>query len=190
MPPRAESECEGLDRDFLLAPCSTAIVLDTVVLVQCLRGVGLLFAVRLQLSSPNPTAKRILRPSVRVSTESSRRPDPRRQRGEQEFKIGIEWERFGEGDNTLWTNHPELSGVCERGWNERIGKHSLATTNNLYLSHPPFPFACIGLSLGGEVVQRHTCTAARDHAPAEMHCTTTTLLHTQAAPPAPSAASK
>lgn len=147
-----------MDRDFLLAPCSTATVLDTVVLVQCLRGVGLLFAVRLQLSSPNPTAKRILRPSVRVSTESSRRPDPRRQRGEQEFKIGIEWERFGEGDNTLWTNHPELSGVCERGWNERIGKHSLATTNNLYLSHPPFPFACIGLSLGGEVVQRHETT--------------------------------
>lgn len=179
-----------MDRDFLLAPCSTATVLDTVVLVQCLRGVGLLFAVRLQLSSPNPTAKRILRPSVRVSTESSRRPDPRRQRGEQEFKIGIEWERFGEGDNTLWTNHPELSGVCERGWNERIGKHSLATTNLRTFHTLPSHSHALDSASVVRWCETHTCTAARDHAPAEMHCTTTTLLHTQAAPPAPSAASK
>ena len=65
-------------------------------------------------------------------------------------RLGLSGSVFGEADNTLWTYHPELSGVCERGWNERIGKHSLATTN---LSHPHIPFTCIGLSLGGEVVQ-------------------------------------
>jgi hypothetical protein len=119
--PRAESECEGLDRDFLLAPCPTAIVLDSIAVVKPNR-------------QTNPST------TERVSTETSRRPDLRRSRDEQEFKIGIEWERFGEEDNTLWTNHPELSGVCERGWNERIGKHSLATTN---LSHPLIPFTCI-----------------------------------------------
>lgn len=107
-------------------------------------------AVQLQLLVANPNRQTNPSTTERVSTESPRRPDLRRSRDEQEFKIGIEWERFEAADNTLWTNHPELSGVCERGWNERIGKHSLATTN---LSHPHIPFTCIGLSLGGEVVQ-------------------------------------
>jgi hypothetical protein len=68
--PRAESECEGLDRDFLLAPCPTAIVLDSIALVQCLRSVGLLSLFNCKLLSSNRTAKQILRPP----SESAPRP--------------------------------------------------------------------------------------------------------------------
>jgi hypothetical protein len=165
--PRAESECEGLDRDFLLRrarprllsilllSCSACEVLD-----YCRCSTATLIAKPNRQTNPSTTE--------RVSTESSRRPDLRRSRGQQEFKIGIEWERFEEADNTLWTYHPELSGVCERGWNERIGKHSLATTN---LSHPPIPFTCIGLSLGGEVVQ-YALPARRTRPRAWLGCTT------------------
>ena len=149
-----------LDRDCSRYRCSRAVLARYWTVVCC--STATLIAKPKRQTNPSTTE--------RVSTESSRRPDPRRQRDEQEFKIGIEWERFGEADNTLWTYHPELSGVCERGWNERIGKHSMATTT---LSHPPLPFACIGLSLGGEVVQTQV------HCGASWHETATRPLRAQ-----------
>jgi hypothetical protein len=125
-----------LDRDFLLAPpnrnCSLYRCSCTVLRVVGLHSLSVCQSCR-QIAPPNKSF-------ARLASQHRELPTPRTKETEtsRSSRLGLSEEHFARTtfelseedfarDNTR-INHPELCGVCERGWNERIGKHSLASS--------------------------------------------------------------